>query len=63
MFNLKSINNNGMKLKFQTITLMALLTFGLTTLPSCGGGEEDTNTEESHEDHDHDHSDHDGHDH
>ncbi|CAG5085994.1 hypothetical protein [Parvicella tangerina] len=52
-----------MKLKFQTITLMALLTFGLTTLPSFGGGEEGTNTEESHEDHDHDHSDHDGHDH
>ena len=52
-----------MKLKFQTITLMALLTFGLTALPSCGGDEEDTNTEESHEGHDHDDEDHEGHDH
>lgn len=52
-----------MKLKFQTTALMALLTFGLTTLPSCGGGEEDTNTEESHDGHDHDGEDHEGHDH
>ncbi|WP_175437472.1 hypothetical protein [Crocinitomix algicola] len=56
-----------MKIKFQTIALMAVLTFGVATLPSCGGGEENTQTEESHEDHDHDHDhsdhDHDEHDH
>ena len=53
-----------MKRTIQTIAMMALMTFGLSTLPSCGGEEEESNTEESHEGHDHDDDDdHEGHDH
>ena len=51
-----------MKRTIQTIAMMSLMTFGLATLPSCGG-EEETTTEENHDGHDHDGEDHEGHDH
>lgn len=53
-----------MKRTIRTIAIMAVMTFGLSTLPACGEGESAT-TEENHEDHDHDHEgeDHEGHDH
>ena len=47
-----------MKRTIQTIAMMSLMTFGLATLPSCGG-EEETTTEENNDGHDHDGEDHD----
>ncbi|MEO9531035.1 MAG: hypothetical protein ABJG68_05970 [Crocinitomicaceae bacterium] len=54
-----------MKRTIQTIAMMALMTFGLATLPSCGGEEDGTTTEENHDGHDHsdDEEGHEGHDH
>jgi len=52
-----------MKRTIQTIAMMALMTFGLAALPSCGGEEEGSTTEENHDGHDHDGEDHEGHDH
>lgn len=59
-----------MKTKYLRIALVATLLIGSISFTSCGGNEEETNTEENHDGHDHgegedqsDGEDHEGHEH